>query len=123
MNLDDIRVHMGIPDWIAKGAETFGGVIPGAVTIGNDIYYNPANYNPSTVEGLAELGHELTHVQQYNAIGDDIFMTKYIGEYIMNGFRYGRGMDLENKASHVEDLLKTSIPQRFGNDPCKDFRH
>jgi hypothetical protein len=24
MNLDDIRVHIGIPDWIAKGAESFG---------------------------------------------------------------------------------------------------
>lgn len=124
VDLADVRVHIGIPDWIAEGAEHLGGVIAGAVTIGNDIYYRSvSDYNPSTVEGLAELGHELTHIQQYNALGYDVFVTKYIGEYIKNGFRYGLGMDLENKASHVEDLLKQSIPQRFGNDPCKDFRH
>jgi hypothetical protein len=94
------------------------------VTLGNDIYYrSAADYNPSPVRGLAALGHELVHVQQYNALGDDTFVALYIGEYIMNGFRYGRGMDLENKAYHKEDLLNTSIAQRFGNDPCKKFRH
>jgi hypothetical protein len=52
-----------------------------------------------------------------------IFNAKYIGEWVKNGFRYSDDMDLEKKAYHVEELLNVSIPQRFGDDPCKSFRH
>src|SRR5260370_40463923 len=35
------------------------------ITRGNDIYFRPGVYDPSTIKGLAKLGHELVHVGQY----------------------------------------------------------
>jgi len=35
------------------------------ITRGNNIYFRPGVYDPSTVDGLADLGHELVHVGQY----------------------------------------------------------
>jgi len=123
VNLDDIRVHIGIPDWVTSMAQKFGGIIPKAITIGNDIYWRSVDdYNPSTVAGLAEMSHELTHTLQFNVLGASMYF-KYLGQWAKNGFRYGEGMKLEKSAMEVERLLNLSIPQRFGNEPCKNFRH
>lgn len=123
VDLDEIRVHIGIPDWVTSSAETFGGITPKAITVGNDIYWRSvADYNPSTVAGLAEVGHELTHTMQYNVLGASMYF-KYFGQWVKNRFAYGEGMKLEKSAMEVERLLNLSIPQRFGNDPCKKFRH
>jgi RHS repeat-associated protein len=35
------------------------------ITRGNDIYFRPGVYDPSTTAGIALLGHELVHVGQY----------------------------------------------------------
>jgi len=35
------------------------------ITTGNDIYFRPNAYDPTTIEGLAKLGHELVHVGQF----------------------------------------------------------
>jgi hypothetical protein len=127
VNLNDVRIHMGIPSWIVEGAKKLGGVVPRAVTFGNDIYFRSVDdYSFSrqdVVDTLAAIGHELTHSAQARALGEDVFNAKYIGEWVKNGFRYSDDMDLEKKAYHVEELLNQSIPQRFGDDPCKNFRH
>ncbi len=122
INLDAVRVHIGIPDWVTDLAQDFGGIVPKAITVGNDIYYRSvADYRPSNVAGLAEMGHELTHVLQYKVLGASFYL-KYLGQWARNGFQYGEGMELEKKAAQVERNLNLSIPQRFGNDPCKKFR-
>ena len=38
-----------------------------AVVLYNRIYFRPGVYQPSSVEGMALLGHELMHVAQYQA--------------------------------------------------------
>jgi hypothetical protein len=35
------------------------------ITRGNNIYFRPGVYDAGTTEGIALLGHELTHVGQY----------------------------------------------------------
>jgi hypothetical protein len=37
----------------------------GGITRGNDIYFRPDQYDPTTAAGLSLLGHELVHVGQY----------------------------------------------------------
>jgi YD repeat-containing protein len=61
--LDSARVHEGeVPFWLGSDAR--------AVTIGNDIYIRPGEYDPDSVDGAELLGHELTHVQQFrNGMG------------------------------------------------------
>jgi YD repeat-containing protein len=123
VNLDQVRVHIGIPDWITSVAKQAGGIIPKAITIGDEIYWRSSqDYQPSTVAGLAEVGHELTHVSQYNILRASFFL-QYLIEWAKEGFRYPENQRLEKTPMEVERLLNLSIPQRFGNDPCKDFRH
>jgi hypothetical protein len=54
-DLSDVRVHVG-PE-----AESIGAL---AFTVGEDLYFQPAHYQPHTSYGLELLGHELTHVMQ-----------------------------------------------------------
>jgi hypothetical protein len=100
------------------------------MTVGNDIYYNSvSDYDPTTVFGLAELGHELTHVMQQRIMGVGPFTTQYVGEYLANR---AKGMSPEDayenisfevSARKVEGLLRERIRQQFGDDPCKKFRY
>lgn len=124
IKLDDVRIHIGIPDWITDIAKKAGGITPRAITWGDDIYFRSADdfdfSRENVVDTLAAIGHELEHVMQYNAYGVS-FYVKYLKDYAGSGFRYGG--KLEEQGQQVEDLLNKSIPQRFGNDPCKDWRH
>src|SRR5205085_5917852 len=120
VNLNDIRIHIGIPTALNEGARIFGGIHADAITIGNDIYFSSWDaYNPTTVKGLSKIGHELTHVQQQNALGEDAFMLLYAAEWARNGFRYSEGMHLEGQASRVERSLNIRIKQQFSDDPCR----
>jgi hypothetical protein len=47
------------------------GITPG----GNNIYFRPGAYDPTTVNGLALLGHELVHVDQF---GNGLTWEKYV---------------------------------------------
>jgi hypothetical protein len=51
----DVRVHVG-PEAPSIGALAF--------TVGSKLYFAPGQYNPNSPQGLALLGHELTHVVQ-----------------------------------------------------------
>jgi hypothetical protein len=53
-----VRVHVG------SAAQAMGAL---AFTLGEEIHFAPGLYNPSSREGIALLGHELTHVVQQRA--------------------------------------------------------
>lgn len=58
IDLDKADLHDGkVPWYLGKGYD--------GITRGNNIYFRPDVYDPSTVAGLALLGHELVHVGQY----------------------------------------------------------
>lgn len=58
IDLDKANLHDdGVPWYLGKGYN--------GITRGNNIYFRPGAYDPSTVGGLALLGHELVHVGQY----------------------------------------------------------
>jgi RHS repeat-associated protein len=58
VDLDNANLHDGkVPWWLGKDYES--------ITLKNDIYFRPGIYDPSTIDGLATLGHELVHVGQY----------------------------------------------------------
>jgi uncharacterized protein RhaS with RHS repeats len=58
IDLDKADLHDGEVPWYL-GKDYAG------ITRGNDIYFRPGVYDPSTIDGLAVLGHELVHVGQY----------------------------------------------------------
>jgi RHS repeat-associated protein len=72
IDLDNADVHPGEVPWyfhlVSKDYE--------GITRGNDIYFRPGVYDPTTVDGLATLGHELVHVGQYRNGG--LTWAKYL---------------------------------------------
>jgi hypothetical protein len=56
--LSNAKIHEGETPWWLRGDAA-------AVTIGNDIYIRPDEYDPETTTGAALLGHELVHVEQF----------------------------------------------------------
>jgi len=58
IDLDKADLHDGeVPWYLGKDYD--------GITRGNDIYFRPDVYDPSTIDGLAVLGHELVHVGRY----------------------------------------------------------
>lgn len=53
------------------------------LTLENDIYLRPGAYDPSTIDGLALLGHELVHVGQYR--DGTLTRSKYFRELLRHG--------------------------------------
>ena len=58
------------------------------------------------------LFHELVHVVQFNLLGIDEFVTRYVAGWTRNGFRY-RDIPLERDARELE--------ARFALDPSHPF--
>ncbi|MBV8686495.1 MAG: DUF4157 domain-containing protein [Alphaproteobacteria bacterium] len=58
-DLSGVRVHDG-----ARAGDLAGAVHAKAFTIGQDIFFGPGQYQPSTTPGRSLLAHELTHTVQ-----------------------------------------------------------
>jgi len=85
-----------------------------AITLGNNIYIRPGEYDPTTVDGRALLGHELVHVGQYRT--GEMARAGYIKELIKHGS--GTKNKYEAPAYGLEDEIKFSLPallQAFGD--------
>jgi YD repeat-containing protein len=83
LNLDKIVIHTdGLPEVIKKFNTVPDGV--GAFTYDNHIYFPPNEYDPYNDEGLVLLGHEVTHVDQFQTLGRYRFLRQYVGGYIDN---------------------------------------
>ncbi|WP_429924102.1 eCIS core domain-containing protein [Agrobacterium vitis] len=72
--LSSVRVHDNESPWWLRGDAA-------AVTLGNDVYIRPDQYDPTTTVGAALLGHELVHVEQFNS-------GLTIGGYILSPSTY-----------------------------------
>lgn len=51
-----------------------------AFTLGNDIYFNRGEFNPSTSTGRALIGHEMAHVAQQQSAGAHGIQRKALGD-------------------------------------------
>ncbi|HVF92145.1 MAG TPA: DUF4157 domain-containing protein [Blastocatellia bacterium] len=74
LDLRDIRVREGIPWYVLMGASAY--------TDRNRIYFAPGAYDPYSAEGIALIGHEITHSAQYEAIGTFKFRVLYLWEWL-----------------------------------------
>jgi hypothetical protein len=83
LNLDDIVIHTdGLPPIVKLFNSVPNGV--GGFTFGNNIYFPEGGYHPDTNEGLAAIGHEIAHVNQFRKFGTPRFVAQYVGEYLKN---------------------------------------
>ena len=77
-----------------------------AITLGNKIYIRPGEYDPTTIDGEALLGHELVHVGQYRT--GEMTRAGYLNELIKHGS--GTQNKYEAPAYGLEDEIKFSLP-------------
>ncbi len=73
-DLTQIRIHSGIPGYVVGE--------PAAYTSKNDIYFAKGFYDPNTARGIALIGHEALHSQQYRDLGTFGFRSRYLGQYL-----------------------------------------
>lgn len=117
-DLSQIEVHDGLPPWVRDGV--------GAITLGNDIYFAPGTYDPGSVEGIALIGHEITHSVQRAMQGRWEFYRDYLGDYVeerLNGvpdWQAYRSIDAEQEAYAKQEYIANDLRSIFGDkNPCE----
>ncbi|MDA2925559.1 DUF4157 domain-containing protein, partial [Acidobacteria bacterium AH-259-L09] len=118
LNLDQIDIHEGLP-WYAPANMA-------AITIGDDIYFAPNRYDPHSVAGIALIGHETAHVQEYAEHGLLGFLLRYGSDYLknrlsgMNEQKAYENIPFEKEALAKQIEILESLREKYGNtDPCK----
>ena len=69
-DLDQIRVFEGIPFYVTMDATAF--------TDGNNIFFKLGAFDPDSIEGIALIGHEVTHSVQVQTHGKWRFRASYL---------------------------------------------
>ena len=80
LNLREIRVREGLPWYVLMDATAYADR--------NYIYFAPGMYDPYSIEGIAVLGHEITHSAQYKEIGTWKFRALYLWEWLRGFYRH-----------------------------------
>ena len=110
-----------IPDVDLNNADLHDGKVPwylgkdyAGITRGNDIYFRPGQYDPTTPAGIAILGHELVHVGQYR---DGLTWYKYLWD-ARQGYDHSKyEPPAYAKQRQIEQDLKQAHSK--GCDPCR----
>jgi RHS repeat-associated protein len=126
LDLDKIQLHpFEETDFFHKlpfisGAEAW--------TDGNDVYLNQGYMEDiGTSEGIALIGHELTHTSQQAAAGSLSFLTNYLGTYILlqappNGLSAEdayQNIPYEVDAYVMQMRILRKLKEKYGDkDPC-----
>jgi RHS repeat-associated protein len=116
-DLNKIDVHQGLPWWVRSGV--------GAITLGNDIYFAPGEYDPYSAAGIALIGHEVTHSTQFATQGSSEFYRNYVGDYLENRLHGQsdreayRNIGAEKEARARESQVEKDLNRKFGDkSPC-----
>jgi Domain of unknown function (DUF4157) len=102
LDLDRAMLHLGLVPWYLGRRFC-------AIVRGKDVYVRPGMYVPDTAEGLALLGHELTHVSQYRS-----GMTAL--KYLCAALRGYANNKYEQEAFAVQAAILRDFASRAG--PC-----
>lgn len=71
LDLDAVRILDGIPPYVLMNADAY--------TDHHKLYFAPGKYDAETPEGIALIGHEVTHYRQYCSYGTWRFRAAYGG--------------------------------------------
>ncbi|UVT15735.1 MAG: DUF4157 domain-containing protein [Nitrospira sp.] len=105
VDLDAADLHEDeVPWWLLPGYR--------GITLGNDIYFRPGVYDSSTSGGIALLGHELYHVDQYRRGA-----TRF--DFLIQGLLHGHDESpLEIPAIELEERIQKDLRGRR-NTTCE----
>ncbi len=108
VNLNRLKIYTGLP-WLWGGGF-------GAFTYGNNQYYLNGHYDELSAGGIAVIGHESEHSDQFRRIGTYVFGVRYLYETL----RLGYGNDqFEKAASLMEGNILHNLSRQYkGSNPC-----
>jgi len=112
----------------AVGVQILNGAT--AITVGNVITFRSrSDYNPDSIQGIALIGHEITHVGQEQSGRSST--TQYVSEYLelrrlgYSDYEAYKHISFEAEAFKREDVIKqdlTNLRKQLGGDafwsPC-----
>jgi hypothetical protein len=120
LDLNDIRIHLGVPEYIYKRAA----VPVAAAVIGNNIYFNPNSYGEFSLDDVEMMAHELVHVKQYRVHGMIGFVLDYFTGYLKNR-RHGMSpkdaydnSSMELEAAAEARTVRKVVQAIHGESPC-----
>ncbi len=106
-DLDQIRVYEGIPFYVTMDATAY--------TDGNNIFFKPGAFDPDSVEGIALIGHEVTHSVQFQTHGKWRFRASYLTNW-GKGYKEHRNFnhayyynEFEIEARAMEDRIYSNL--------------
>lgn len=104
IDLDNADLHDDgkVPKWFLDKSAN-------GVTDHNHIYFRPGEYNSSTPEGLAALGHELVHVGQFRR--KELSRLKYLIEAAKHGTYLNN--KYERPAYAMEAIINATLPTQL----------
>ncbi|HEX4946497.1 MAG TPA: DUF4157 domain-containing protein [Blastocatellia bacterium] len=106
-DLDQIRIHEGIPFYVTMDATAY--------TDGNNIFFKPGAFNPDSIEGIALIGHEVTHSVQFQRHGKWRFRASYLtnwGKQYTQHRNFGHAYyynEFEIEARAMEDRIFSDL--------------
>lgn len=84
-----------------------------AITLGHLIIFTkPKYYDPSSIQGLALLAHELKHVEQYRREGLPRFLWRYLSHWLKVGYDLERH-PYESEATEFEARVQAQLQKRW----------
>jgi hypothetical protein len=108
-DLNNARVHDELPPFV-RDYEKISGQVVRAITLHNDIYIKPGEYEPGTAKGFALLGHEMLHLQRYRE--GNMTYSSYLWS-ARHGYKYSPfeiEADKREKEIRQELLEKIKLP-------------
>jgi len=84
-----------------------------AITLGHFIIFTkPQYYDPSSIQGLALLAHELKHVEQYRREGLLRFLWQYLSHWLKVGYDLDRH-PYEKEAYDFQKQVKKRLKEEW----------
>lgn len=136
VDLDKVRIRFGFDSLTkftggvlnAVGIQVLNGAT--AITVGNFITFRSrSDYNPDSIQGMGDIGHEITHVGQEQAgrFGDFQYIREYLNNRSlgMSDYQAYRNISTEREAFKMQDTIKKDLENlktQLGGDafwsPC-----
>jgi RHS repeat-associated protein len=117
LDFDSVNLHNMLP-------------LPGDVvgfTWDNDVFITPSQYDIHSALGIALIGHELTHAQDFQLLGKNAFAALYGLNFAINYHFNGNDFDkaywdvsFERDARAMETKINNDLYKKLGlgGDPC-----
>jgi hypothetical protein len=123
LDLNKVKIYTHLPYGVPSQMPTMR---INAITIGKTISFAPGKFDEISAFGLGDIGHELTHVLQFQNYGIFGFAEKYLNDYsanlksgkYSNEFEAYKNIPFELEAEKMRAIILAGMITSYGENPC-----